>query len=249
MIQLKSAEEIEKMSRAGEILAKVMRLLVQAVRPGVRTQELDAIAERAITNTGGKPAFKRYRGFPASLCVSVNEEVVHGIPGARALREGDIVSLDLGVLYDGYYADAALTVPVGRVTPTVQKLLQVGKEALMAGIRNAWPGRHLNEVSAAIQREVERNGFSVVRDFVGHGIGSSLHEEPPVPNFVVPENGIILEEGMTLAIEPMVNMGTHLVKVQSDGWTVVTRDGRPSAHFEHTVAVTTKGPKILTEFR
>lgn len=249
MIKIKSELELEKMQKAGTILAKVLKFLADAVKPGIRTSELDALAERVIISLGARPAFKGYRGFPASLCISVNDEVVHGIPGARLLREGDIVSLDLGVVLDGYYSDAAITVPVGKVTPLAQKLIFVCKQALFEGIKNAWPGRHLNDVSSAIQKEAEKNGFSVVRDFVGHGIGRSLHEEPQVPNFFVPGNGLILEEGMTLAIEPMVNTGTHLVKVQPDGWTVVTQDGGLSAHFEHTVAITAKGPKILTEFR
>ncbi|MDI6869141.1 MAG: type I methionyl aminopeptidase [Coprothermobacterota bacterium] len=249
MIKIKNSTELEKMKKAGAILARVLKLLANAVKPGIKTSELDALAERAIITAGGRPAFKGYRGFPASLCVSINDEVVHGIPGPRVLKEGDIVSLDLGVVFDGYYSDAAITVPVGNVAPLAQKLLFVCREALMAGIKNAWPGKHLNDVSFAIQREAEKNGFSVVRDFVGHGIGKVLHEEPQVPNFVVPDNGVILEEGMTLAIEPMVNTGTHLVKVQPDGWTVVTQDGGLSAHFEHTVAITANGPKILTEFK
>jgi len=249
MIKIKNEVELEKMKKAGAILARVLKYLADAVKPGIRTSELDALAERAIISFGARPAFKGYRGFPASLCVSVNNEVVHGIPGPRLLKEGDIVSLDLGVVFDGYYSDAAITVPVGKVTPLAQKLIFVCKQALLEGIKNAWPGKHLNDISLAIQKEAENNGFSVVRDFVGHGIGKSLHEEPQVPNFFVPGNGLILEEGMTLAIEPMVNTGTYLVRVQPDGWTVVTQDGGLSAHFEHTVVVTAEGPKILTELR
>lgn len=241
--------EIEKIQKAGSILSRVLKLLSESAKPGIKTLDLDSLAERSILAAGGQPAFKGYRGFPASLCVSVNDEVVHGIPGNRILKEGDIVSLDLGVVVDGYYADAAITVPVGRVSPLAQKLLFVCRESLMAGIRNAYPGKHLNDISSAIQNEAEKHGFSVVRDFVGHGIGRSLHEEPQVPNFSVPENGLILEEGMTLAIEPMVNTGTHMVKVRPDGWTVITQDGGLSAHFEHTVVITGNGPKILTEFK
>ncbi|MCR4429138.1 MAG: type I methionyl aminopeptidase [Caldiserica bacterium] len=249
MVKIKSKGEIDKIQKAGSILSRVLKLLKEAVKPGIKTLELDSLAERAILTAGGLPAFKGYRGFPASLCVSVNDEVVHGIPGNRVLKEGDIVSLDLGVVVDGYYADAAITVPVGRVSPLAQKLLFVCREALMAGIRNAFPRKHLNDISSAIQNEAERHGFSVVRDFVGHGIGRALHEEPQVPNFSIPENGLILEEGMTLAIEPMVNTGTYQVKVRPDGWTVITQDGGLSAHFEHTVAITSSGPKILTEFK
>lgn len=247
MSNLRTAEEIEIMRRGGQILARVLHEITSMIKPGMHTCELDQIAEAYIVARGAKPAFKGYRGYPSALCVSVNEEVVHGIPGNRVLKEGDLVSLDLGVFLEGFYTDAAVTVPVGRVTPTLLKLLRVCRDALAVGIEKARPGLHLGDISAAIQKEVERNGLYVVRDFAGHGIGKQLHEEPQVANFGQAGTGILLEEGMTLAIEPMVNLGTSLVSIQGDGWTVVTRDQRPSAHFEHTVAITANGPEILTE--
>ena len=237
------------MRRGGQILARVLREVTSMIKPGMHTRELDQIAEAYLLARGAKPAFKGYRGYPSALCVSVNEEVVHGIPGNRALKEGDLVSLDLGVFLEGFYTDAAVTVPVGRVTSTLLKLLRVCRDALTVGIEKARPGLHLGDISAAIQNEVERNGLYVVRDFAGHGIGKQLHEEPQVANFGQAGTGILLEEGMTLAIEPMVNLGTSLVSIQGDGWTVVTRDQRPSAHFEHTVAITANGPEILTEWK
>ncbi len=237
------------MYEGGQILARVLHDVSAMIQTGMHTRELDRIAESSILRAGAKPAFKGYRGYPSALCVSVNEEVVHGIPGKRVIKEGDLVSLDLGVLFEGFYTDAAVTVPVGKVTPHSRRLLEVCRAALSRGIEKARAGFHLGDISAAIQSEVESNGLHVVRDFAGHGIGSQLHEAPQVANFGQAETGILLEEGMTLAIEPMVNLGTSLVSIQGDGWTVVTRDQRPSAHFEHTVAITGCGPEILTEWK
>lgn len=227
-------------------MAQALQRLKEAIRPGVTTGELDRLAEDFIRRHGGMPAFKGYRGYPASLCVSVNEEVVHGIPGDRKLREGDIVSLDLGVVMEGYYGDAAITVPVGEISEEARRLLKVTEEALYKGIEQARPGKRLSDISYAIQKHVEGAGFSVVRDFVGHGIGRELHEDPQVPNFGPPNQGPRLQPGMVLAIEPMVNTGTWKVRILENQWTVVTEDGGLSAHFEHTVAITEKGPEILT---
>lgn len=246
MIHIRTREEIEKIRRSSRLVARALREIRQAIRPGVTTEELDRVAEEVITKGGGRPAFKGYRGYPASLCASVNDEVVHGIPDKRRLKEGDIVSLDLGVLMDGYYGDAAITVPVGRVSKLARRLLEVTEEALYRGIEKARVGNRLFDISHAIQRRVEEAGFSVVRDFVGHGIGRNLHEEPQVPNFGPPGQGPRLVEGMVLAIEPMVNTGTWRVRVLDNGWTVVTEDGGLSAHFEHTVAITESGPEILS---
>ena len=246
MINLRTKEEIEKLRRSNRLVAQALLKVREAIRPGVTTAELDRIAEETIRKGGGRPAFKGYRGYPANLCVSVNEEVVHGIPGPRRLQEGDIVSLDLGVLMDGYYGDAAITVPVGKVSEEAQKLIKVREEALHKGIEKARVGNRLYDISHAIQSWVESFGFSVVRDFVGHGIGRQLHEEPQVPNFGPPNQGPRLMVGMVLAIEPMVNAGGWQVKVREDGWTVVTADGSLSAHFEHTIAITEEGPDILS---
>ncbi len=246
MIYLKSKEEIEKIKRSCRLVAQTLRLLKEVIGPGITTRELDRMAEEYILRHGGKPAFKGYRGYPASLCVSVNEEVVHGIPGKRRLKEGDIVSLDLGVVMDGYYGDAAITVAVGKISERARRLLEVTEEALYKGIEQARPGNRLTDISHAIQKHVEGAGFSVVRDFVGHGIGRQLHEEPQVPNFGPPNQGPRLQVGMVLAIEPMVNTGTWRVKILPNGWTVVTEDGGLSAHFEHTVAITEEGPLILS---
>jgi len=246
MINIRTQEEIEKIRRSSQLVARALQEVKRAVRPGVTTEELDRIAEETIRKGGGRPAFKGYRGFPASLCVSVNDEVVHGIPGKRRLKEGDIVSLDLGVLMDGYYGDAAITVPVGKISKLAERLLRVTEEALYKGIEKARVGNRLFDISHAIQTWVEAAGFSVVRDFVGHGIGRHLHEEPQVPNFGPPNQGPRLVAGMVLAIEPMVNTGTWRVKVLGNGWTVVTEDGGLSAHFEHTVAITEGGPQILS---
>ncbi len=245
-IILKTEAEIQRMQRAGTLAAEALREVVSAVRPGVRGADLDAIAERFIRERGATPSFKGYRGFPASICVSVNDEVVHGIPNARPLAVGSIVSIDLGAIVDGVHGDVAVTVPVGQIAPSLQRLLQVTREALYRGIEQVRSGKRLGDVGAAIQRYVEAAGLSVVRDFAGHGIGRALHEEPQIPNFGEPGTGTQLREGMTLAIEPMVNAGGYEVMMDDDGWTVRTRDGQASAHFEHTVAVTANGPLILT---
>jgi methionyl aminopeptidase len=216
------------------------------VRPGLTTLELDALAERSIHTRGGVPAFKGYRGFPNTLCVALNEQVVHGIPSKRRLRAGDIIGLDLGAKWEGYYGDAAVTVPVGQIPSNTECLLTTAQEALYMGIKEVSPGKHLSDISHAIQRYAETRGYSVVRAFVGHGIGTALHEEPQVPNFGPPGRGPRLKAGMVLAIEPMVNIGDADVEILDDGWTVVTADGQLSAHFEHTVAITDEGPQILT---
>ncbi|HEY5595370.1 MAG TPA: type I methionyl aminopeptidase [Nitrospiria bacterium] len=246
MIILKSPEEVGKIERAGRIVAEVLQELKAQVKPGVTTLGLDRIAEEGIRKRGGMPAFKGYRGFPATLCASVNNEIVHGIPSKRALQEGDIIGLDLGAIVDGYYGDAAITVAVGAIRPEVQHLVRVTEESLYRGIEQMKVGNRLSDVSHAVQAHVEAAGYSVVKDFVGHGIGQSLHEEPQLPNFGKPGQGPRLRAGMVLAIEPMVNMGKDGVRVLSDHWTAVTEDGSLSAHFEHTVAVTEAGPVILT---
>jgi methionyl aminopeptidase len=212
----------------------------------VRTQELDQMAEQYIRDQGGKPSFKGYRGFPGSLCISVNEEVVHGIPGRRKVRQGDLVSVDCGVTWEGFVADSATTIAVGEVEPELQKLMDVTREALYLGIDQARPGRFIRDISKAVQDHVEKHGFTVVRDLVGHGVGYSVHEEPQVPNFVGPRKGPKILPGLVIAIEPMVNVGTSDVVMLEDRWTIVTRDRLPSAHFEHTIAVTENGPRILT---
>lgn len=246
MIILKSKREVEKMAVACHIVAEVLHDLAHIVRPGMTTLDLDAIAERGIRERGAVPAFKGYRGFPNSLCVSINEQVVHGIPSNRRLKLGDIVGLDLGAKWEGYYGDAAVTVPVGLVSPQVEVLIATAQEALAIGIKQIEPGKHLSNISHAIQSYAEARSFSVVRDFVGHGIGAALHEAPQVPNFGPPGRGPRLKAGMILAIEPMVNLGEADVEILSDGWTVVTADGQLSAHFEHTVAIMEEGPYILT---
>jgi methionyl aminopeptidase len=246
MIILKSKSEIDKMRVACRVVAEVLQELVRLARPGVSTLELDAFAEKSIRARGAVPAFKGYRGFPKTLCVSVNDQVVHGIPSKRRLKEGDIVGLDLGAKWDGYYGDAAITIPVGNITSRAESLLATAREALSLGIKEVSPGQHLSEISHAIQRYAEGQGYSVVRAFVGHGIGTALHEEPQVPNFGPPGRGPRLKVGMVLAIEPMVNIGDADVEILDDGWTVVTVDGQLSAHFEHTVAITEAGPEILT---
>jgi methionyl aminopeptidase len=246
MIILKSKSEIEKMAIACHIVAEVLQELVHVVRPGLTTLELDALAEQSIRTRGGVPAFKGYRGFPNTLCVALNEQVVHGIPSKRRLRAGDIIGLDLGATWEGYYGDAAVTVPVGQLPSDTECLLTTAREALYMGIKEVSPGKHLSDISHAIQRYAETRGYSVVRAFVGHGIGTALHEEPQVPNFGPPGRGPRLKGGMVLAIEPMVNIGDADVEILDDGWTVVTADGQLSAHFEHTVAITDEGPQILT---
>ena len=246
MIIIKSPREIEQLKRSNAIVAEVFEKLKGMIVPGVTTKELDQVAEEYILLKGGHPAFKGYRGFPATLCISVNEEVVHGIPGHRQLKEGDIVSLDVGVNLVGCFGDAAVTLPVGEVDPEAKRLLEVTEKALYIGIERAMVGNRLFDISYAIQRWVESHGFSVVRDFVGHGIGRELHEDPHVPNFGAPHQGPRLEKGMVFSLEPMVNEGTYEVRVLSDGWTVVTADGKRSAHFEHTIAITENGVEILS---
>lgn len=247
MIVLKSPQEIEKISHACRIVAMTLAYLKDWVKPGITTQELDRLAEEFIDKQGGRPAFKGYRHFPCTLCTSVNLEVVHGIPSKRRLKEGDIIGIDAGAVVEGYFGDAAITLPVGKIAPEVQRLLEVTEQALYEGIAQAYPGNRLSDISHAIQTRAEGAGFGVVTDFVGHGIGRNLHEDPQVPNFGQPGQGPRLKEGMVLAIEPMVNMGEPAVEVLEDHWTVVTRDGSLSAHFEHTIAVTSQGPVILTK--
>jgi methionyl aminopeptidase len=246
MIILKSRSEIEKMRRSNAIVAVILEELRKKIRPGVKTIELDRLSEELALKKGARPAFKGYRGYPYSLCTSVNNEVVHGMPSERDLREGDIVSLDFGILNDGYYGDAAVTVPVGEITPAAKRLLKVTEEALYRGIAEVKTGNRIGDISAAIQGHVEASGYSVVRDLVGHGIGKSLHEDPQVPNYGSSGRGIELKTGMVFAIEPMVNEGTYRVDILRDGWTVVTADGKLSAHFEHSVAITENGPVILS---
>jgi methionyl aminopeptidase len=251
VILLKSREEIERMRAASGIVAEILLAVREQVRPGVSTGELDTLAEELTHRRGARPAFKGYtvagRAFPASICISINDEVVHGIPSTkRVLREGDIVGLDFGVCREGYFGDAAMTVAVGKVAPDASRLMEVTKASLQAGIDAIAPGGHVADISSAIQDVAEKAGFSLVREFVGHGIGRSLHEDPQVPNYRTGARGVRLQEGLVLAIEPMVNMGGPEVYVKDDGWTAATRDGRLSAHFEHSVAVTADGPYILS---
>ncbi len=235
------------MAQACSIVAETLYALRSYVRPGISTREVERFAESEITGRGAIPAFKGYRGYPASICTSVNNQVVHGIPSQLRLREGDIISIDLGVFLDGFYGDGAVTLPVGKISALAEKLLRVTEESLYIGIEQAKHGNRVSDISSAIQRYVEANGFSVVRAFVGHGIGSSLHEEPQVPNFGLPGQGPRLKKGMTIAIEPMVNAGSHEVLILDDGWTAVTLDGNLSAHFEHTVVITGGDARILTK--
>jgi methionyl aminopeptidase len=251
MIELKSRDEISRMRAASAVVAEVLTTLRDHARPGVSTGELDAIAEDLTRKRGAKPAFKGYvvqgRTFHHSVCISINDEVIHGVPSKkRVLKEGDIVGLDFGVSIDGYYGDSAMTVPVGTVSPAAQRLMEVTKAALHAGIDAVRPGNYIADVSAAIQDVAESAGYSLVREFVGHGIGRKLHEDPQVPNYRTGTRGVQIKEGLVIAIEPMVNEGTAEVYLRDDGWTAVTRDGRLSAHFEHSVAATADGPYILT---
>ncbi|MBI5097248.1 MAG: type I methionyl aminopeptidase [Nitrospirae bacterium] len=246
MIILKSPQEIAKIRAAGRIVAGAIEELKTRVRPGIKTKELDRIAEEFIHKKGGIPAFKGYRGYPNTLCISVNEEIVHGIPSDRVLEEGDIAGIDLGVLLDGYYGDAALTLPAGTISSQAKRLMETTEAALYKAIDAAVIGNRVSDIAHTIQSYVEGAGYSVVREFVGHGIGRSLHEDPPVPNFGEPGQGPQLREGMVLAIEPMVNAGRSDLFVLENGWTAVTKDRSLSAHFEHTVAVTKNGPLILT---
>jgi methionyl aminopeptidase len=246
LIIKKTPEEIDRMAAAGAILVKTMNLLAGKVRPGVTTRELDAAAEKFIRSQGATPAFKGYRGFPGSICTSPNSMVVHGIPGGYKLARGDILSVDIGVVYDGWVADAARTFPVGPVTPIAQKLLRVTEESLHEGVAQCRAGNRLGDVSHAIQKHVEAAGLSIVRSLVGHGIGRSMHEEPQIANYGDPHTGIPLEEGMVLAIEPMVTAGRHAVRVGEDHWSIYSQDGSLAAHFEFTVAITAEGPRVLT---
>jgi methionyl aminopeptidase len=246
VIQLKTPEEIDRMAAAGRILARCHEILRAKARPGVTTGELDAAAERFIRSQGGEPAFKGYRGFPGSICASPNSMVVHGIPGAYALKRGDILSIDIGVILDGWVADAAITHPIGNVTPIAGRLLATTRAALFDAVEQTRAGNRLGDVSHAVQSRVENDGFAVIRSLVGHGIGREMHEDPQIPNFGDAGTGPDLEEGMVLAIEPMVNVGTHHVRMGQDNWAVYSQDGSLAAHFEHTVAVTAEGPRILT---
>jgi len=247
MIELKTEEEIRRMREAGVVVAKLLDGLVTRLAPGVRTRELDELAMKLLRSYRAEPAFLGYRGFPATICVSVNEEVVHGIPGNRTIREGDVVSLDAGAVIRGYYADAAITVTVGAVSPAARRLVDTTKQALDMGIRQARVGNRLSDISHAVQQVVEGAGFGIVRDFVGHGIGRAMHEEPPIPNFGAPDTGPRLKAGMVLAIEPMVTERGPEVEMLEDGWTAVTKDRSWAAHFEHTVAITEVGTEILTQ--
>jgi methionyl aminopeptidase len=246
MIIYKSREEIETMDRCNRVVAQILAALARAVAPGMTTADLDRLAEKMCRDAAVRPAFKGYRGYPCVLCASVNEEVVHGIPSAKkVLKEGDIVGLDFGVVLEGYYGDAAVTVPVGRISREADDLLRVTRESLRRGIQAARPGARLSDISAAVQAHVESQGYSVVREFVGHGIGTSLHEDPQVPNYGTPGSGPVLKEGLALAIEPMVNVGGPAVRIHADGWTASTVDGSLSAHFERSIAITGDGPLVL----
>ncbi len=247
MINLKTNREIETIRANGRILAKTVELLKENIKPGIKTKKLDRLAEDFIRKQGAYPAFKGYRGFPASICISIDEEVVHGIPGERVVEEGQLVSVDIGVFKNDYYADGAFTFPVGQVSDQAKRLLEVTRKALRKGLEFVRQGRFLSDVSYAIQSFTEKSGFSVVRDLVGHGIGMNMHEEPQIPNFGPPGQGPILKRGMVLAIEPMVNAGSFEIMTKEDNWTIVTKDGSLSAHFEHTVAVTENEAMILTE--
>jgi methionyl aminopeptidase len=242
----KSPEEMDKMAAAGDILVRTLDLLEKSIRPGITTGELDKAAERFIRSQGGEPAFKGYRGFPGSICASPNSMVVHGIPGPYALDRGDVISVDVGVVLDGWVADAARTFPVGPVSPVARKLLDVTEGSLFQAVEQIRPGNRLGDVSHAVQRHVEAEGFSIVRSLVGHGIGRDMHEDPQIPNFGDPGKGPVLEEGMVLAVEPMVTAGRHQVRVGDDHWAIYSQDGSLAAHFEFTVAVTAAGPRILT---
>jgi len=245
----KSEQEIERMARAGAVVADVLALLGERARPGVTTEELDGIADDFIRSQGGEPTFKGYRGYPASICASPNDMVVHGIPGPYALQEGDILSVDVGVTLDGFVADSAYTFPVGEISADAERLLDGCRAALAAGIEQCRPGNHLSDISHAIQAVTEDQGFSVVRSLVGHGVGRSMHEEPQIPNYGEPGRGPVLAPGMTFAIEPMINAVGENVEVHDDGWSISTADGSLSAHFEHTVAITEDEPRILTTVR
>jgi methionyl aminopeptidase len=246
MVILKSPREIERIRRSNQMVAEILEILKEKVAPGIDTLTLDKMSEELASKRKARPAFKEYRGFPFSLCASVNEQVVHGFPNRRPLKEGDILSMDFGICHDGYYGDAAITVPVGKISENAQRLIRITKEALFFGIEQAVPGNRLSDISHAIQNHVEAAGFSVVRKYVGHGIGKNLHEDPQIPNYGKPGMGIRLKPGMVFAIEPMVNSGGYEVETLEDGWTAVTKDGTLSAHFEHTIAIMENGPVILS---
>ena len=239
-------EEVAAIKRSNQIVAQILEGLEEIIRPGLRTKEMDEWAEAKTREMGALPAFKGYREYPASLCTSINEEIVHGIPSSRSLRDGDIISLDFGVLYEGYYGDAAATFPVGKITPKAKKLIQTAEEAFYKGLDQIKVGNRMSDISHAIQSHVESQGFSVIRSFVGHGIGLSLHEEPQIPNFGLPGRGLKIKPGMVFALEPMIAMGDWNVEILDDNWTAITRDRSLSAHYEHTVAVTPKGAEILS---
>lgn len=245
-IIVKSEREIEIMRQAGRIVATVLETLRSQVEPGMKTRELDTIAMKQTKLMGAVPSFKGYRGYPASVCVSINDEIVHGIPGDRVINDGDIVSIDFGVIYNEFQGDAAITTGVGNITLEAKKLMEATSGALMAGIKAARPGEHLGDISAAVQEYAESRGYSVVREYTGHGIGRKMHEDPQIPNFGPPGQGPVLKKGMTLALEPMVNIGDWRTRLEDDNWTVKTSDGSLSAHFEHTIAITEKGAEILT---
>lgn len=246
MIILKSAKELDRMRAAGRIVHETHQMLKEAIRPGVTTRELDRLAERFIRKHGATPSFKGYNGFKGSICTSVNEELVHGIPGDRVLQDGDLISLDIGACLDGYHGDSAWTYPVGNISEEAARLLKVTEESLFAGLDQAKPGNRIGDIAHAVQTVAEGAGFSIVREYVGHGVGQELHEEPSVPNFGPPGKGPRLKPGMTLAVEPMVNAGKRYVRTLADNWTVVTQDGSLCAHFEHTIAITDQGHEILT---
>lgn len=247
MIICKTPRELEIMKEAGRIVALTHQELQNHISPGISTMELDAVAENFIRSMDAAPSFKGYNGFPGSICASVNEELVHGIPGSRTLKEGDIISIDIGAYYKGYHGDSAWTYPVGRIAPETEKLLDVTEESLYIGLNEAKPGERLSTISHAIQTYVESNGFSIVREYVGHGVGQNLHEAPQIPHYGPPGRGPVLKPGMVLAIEPMVNAGRRYVKTLEDNWTVITQDGKMCAHFEHTIAITETGFQILTK--
>jgi len=246
MIIRKSPDQVEKMAASGQILVRCLKMLAAKARPGVTTKDLDAAAEKFIRSQGAEPAFKGYRGFPGSICASPNEMVVHGIPGKFKLRKGDILSVDIGVVKDGWVADGARTFPVGEISPVAEKLLEVTERSLFKAVEQCLPGNRLGDVSNAVQTTVEAEGLSIVRSLVGHGIGRSMHEDPQIPNFGEPGRGPLLEEGMVLAVEPMVTAGRHQIRMGDDNWAIYSQDGSLAAHFEFTIAVTTDGPRVLT---
>jgi methionyl aminopeptidase len=247
LIKIKNKEEVDILRQAGHILASIIKELKRSLKSGITTKDIDTKAEVLINDYHVKPAFKGYRGFPACVCTSINEEVVHGIPGNKVINDGDIVSVDVGIIYKNYYSDTAFTAGIGKITQPLERLIKITEQALYKGIEKARAGNHLTDISHTIQAFVEDHNLSVVREFVGHGIGQALHEDPEVPNFGEPHCGPILKDGMVIAIEPMVNLGTWETRVLNDGWTVVSADSQPSAHFEHCIAITDKDPLILTQ--